>query len=143
MDSDISTIIMGVINFSFTIVGALLVDYLGRRILLLVSIIGMTLCTTALGVFFFLLEQDETVADTLSWLPLTSLSIFLITFAIGYGPVVWLMIGEVYSKELSGFVSPFTGAFNWMFAFVITLSFRPIADAITIGPTFWIFSGEK
>jgi MFS family permease len=93
---------MGFINFSFTIIGALLVDRLGRKILLLVSIIGMTLCTLALGVFFFLVERDQSVAESLSWLPLTSLSIFLISFAIGYGPVVWLMISEVYSKELSG-----------------------------------------
>lgn len=54
-----------------------------------------------------------------------------------------LFIGEVYSKELSTFVSPFIGFFNWMFAFVITLSFRPIADLISIGPTFWIFSGAS
>jgi MFS family permease len=102
MDPNISTIIMGFINLSFTIVGALLVDRLGRRKLLLISIIGMTLCTLSLGLFFFLVDQDRDVADSLSWLPLLSLSIFIMAFAIAYGPVVWLMISEVYSKELSG-----------------------------------------
>lgn len=38
-------------------------------------------------------------------------------------------------------MSPFIGAINWTFAFIITLTFSPIADIITIGPTFWIFSG--
>lgn len=85
---------MGSINLGVTCVGALLVDRLGRRLLLLVSIIGMTICTAALGAFFFLVEQGEAVADSLGWLPLTSLSLFLISFAIGYGPVVWLMIGN-------------------------------------------------
>lgn len=53
------------------------------------------------------------------------------------------MIGELFSKELSTFVSPFIGFFNWMFAFAITLAFRPIADIIDIGPTFWIFAGAS
>lgn len=54
-----------------------------------------------------------------------------------------LFIGEIYSKELSTFVSPFIGFFNWMFAFIITISFRPIAELISTGPTFWIFSGAS
>ncbi|KAG5684154.1 hypothetical protein PVAND_013395 [Polypedilum vanderplanki] len=82
-------------------------------------------------------------AATFSWLPLISLSIFFIAFSIGYDPIVWVMISEVYSKQLSGFISPFTGFYNWMFAFIITLTFRPIADLISTGPTFWIFSGAS
>lgn len=121
--------------------GAILVDRLGRRILLLTSLIGMTLCTCTLGIYFFLMEAEPDIAANITWLPLASLSIFLVTFAIGYGPVVWLMIGEVYSKELSEFVGPSTGAFNWLFAFAITSTFQPIADTIDIGPTFWIFTG--
>lgn len=80
----------------FTIVGAFLVDRLGRRILLLTSIIGMTLCTTALGAYFLInpvpVEEDILPKaennNNLGWLPVTSLGFFLVFFSIGYGPVV-------------------------------------------------------
>lgn len=95
LSPDISTIILGSINLGFTFVGAFLVDRLGRRILLLVSIIGMTLCTTALGVFFLINPVQEEGApppenadNNLGWLPVTSLGLFLVFFALGYGPVV-------------------------------------------------------
>ena len=140
MKSDISTILVGAIHFVFTMVGAVLVDRLGRRILLLTSIIGVTTCTLALGTFFFLMDSGNDVSN-LSWLPLTSLSIFIITFAIGYGPITWLMVSEVYSKQLSVFFSPVTGFFNWMLVFIITFTFRPLTETIGTGPTFWIFTG--
>lgn len=85
---------MGSVNFGICVIGALLIERLGRRLLLLISIVGLTACTTALGIFFFLLDQDPTVAERLGWLPLTSLSVFYIAFSLGYGPVVWVMVGK-------------------------------------------------
>jgi SP family facilitated glucose transporter-like MFS transporter 8 len=144
LDPNISTIITGAVNLVFTAVASSLVDRLGRRLLLLVSIILMTLCTTSLGIFFFLQEQTSVSTDNLGWLPLTSLCLFLVGFALGYGPIVWLMIGEVYSKELAKFISPFTGSFNWFFAFAITFAFQPLSTSpIGIGGTFWIFAGAS
>jgi MFS family permease len=96
----------------------LLVDRLGRRILLLSSIVGMTLSTAALGAYFFLyppppredaiLPLQET-ENNLGWLPITSLGFFLVFFAIGYGPLVWLMIGEVFSKSVNAVIGPVIG----------------------------------
>lgn len=70
-------------------------DRLGRRILLLTSIIGMTLCTTALGAYFYLYPttdgEEPPAENNLGWLPVTSLGFFLVFFAIGYGPVVRIL----------------------------------------------------
>lgn len=101
----------------------------------------MTLCLIALGVFFFILETDEESAAYLGWLPLTSLCIYIIFFAIGYGPIPWLMLSEIYSKDYNAIASPITGAFNWILAFAITSTFNPLGDLIGFGPTFWIFAG--
>lgn len=100
----------------------------------------MTLTLIALGVFFYIAEIDKDLAERLGWLPLTSLCIYLIAFAIGYGPIPWLMLSEVYTKEYNAVASPITGAFNWSLAFIITLTFGMISDAIGIGQTFWIFA---
>jgi MFS family permease len=124
-----------------TLAGSLLVDKAGRKILLLLSIIVMTLTLIALGVFFYIADNDKELAESLSWLPLTSLCVYLIAFALGYGPIPWLMLSEIYSKEYNALASPLTGAFNWSLAFVITLTFGMISDAIGIGQTFWVFAG--
>lgn len=43
---------------------------------------------------------------------------------------MWLMIGEVYSKNINAIISPITGSFNWLLAFILTLVFRPISEGI-------------
>jgi MFS family permease len=124
-----------------TLAGSLLVDKAGRKILLLLSIIVMTLMLVSLGVFFYIADNAPETAKSLGWLPLTSLCVYLIAFALGYGPVPWLMLSEIYSNEYNAVASPLTGAFNWGLAFVITLTFGSISAAIGIGETFWIFAG--
>lgn len=124
-----------------TFASSMLVDRLGRKVLLLFSIVVMTISLTALGVFFFIQESDSKAASELGWLPLSSLCLYIIAFALGFGPIPWLMLSEVYSKEVNAIASPLSGAFNWSLAFLITATFGTISSGIGIGPTFWIFAG--
>lgn len=74
-------------------------------------------------------------------MPLTSLCIHLIAYSVGYGPLPWLLMSEVYSKEYNAIASPLTGAFAWALAFTVTGTFGPIRDAIGMAATFWMFGG--
>jgi MFS family permease len=121
--------------------GGSVVDRLGRKFLLLISAFFMTLMLIALGVYFFLVESESEVVDSLGWLPLTSLCIFLIAYSIGFGPLPWLLISEVYSKDYNAIASPLNGCFSWLLAFAVTATFGTISDAIGIGATFMIFAG--
>lgn len=138
---DISTIVVGAIHLAASLLGSLLVDKAGRRILLLLSITTMAISSTALGLFFILRDIQPEIATSLGWLPLTSLCIFICGFAVGMGPIPFFMISELYSKDIKTIASPFTGAFNWMIVFVLTLSFDSVATSIGIGQTFLIFAG--
>lgn len=124
-----------------TFASTVVVDRLGRKLLLLISIVSMIICLVLLGVFFFLQADAGSNVDSLGWLPLTSLSIYIITFSLGFGPIPWLMLGEVYSNELKPLFSPITGSFNWFLAFLITYFFESLSNAIGIGETFWLFAG--
>lgn len=99
----------------------------------------MTLMLVALGVFFYINDNGGDVSS-ISWLPLASLSIYIISFAIGYGPIPWLMLSEIYSKEYNAIASPITASINWGLAFIITLTFESISTAIGKGQTFWGFA---
>lgn len=50
------------------------------------------------------------------------------------------MLSEIYSKDYNAVASPITGALNWGLAFIITLTFGSISQAIGIGQTFWGFA---
>ena len=51
------------------------------------------------------------------------------------------MLSEIYSKEYNAIASPLSGAFNWGLAFIITVTFSMITNAIGLGQTFWMFAG--
>ena len=52
--------------------------------------------SAALGVFFYLREQDEEWAvENLGWLPLVSLVAFITVYSLGYGPIPWVMMGKI------------------------------------------------
>lgn len=135
------TIIVGAVLTISCFIGVLLVDKLGRKALLMMSIVFMTLMLAALGTYFFLLENNYAIVDDLSWLPITSLCIYLVTYAFGYGPLPWLLISEIYSKDYNAIASALNGFFSWILAFIVTASFGSISDVIGIGQTFWMFAG--
>lgn len=96
---------------------------------------------SALGFYFYSLENNVGFVDNLSWLPITSLCIYLIAYSCGYGPLPWLLISEVYSKDYNAIASALNGFFSWSLAFAVTNSFSSISGAIGIGQTFWMFAG--
>lgn len=70
-----------------TFVSTLVVDKLGRKILLMISDGFMALCCIALGAYFFMADQDRDSVASLGWLPILSLSVFMIAYSIGFGPL--------------------------------------------------------
>ncbi|KRF85118.1 facilitated trehalose transporter Tret1-2 homolog isoform X2 [Drosophila virilis] len=139
--ASMSTILIGVMQVVATFVSTLVVDRLGRRILLLASGIVMALSTTAIGVYFYLKDQNEESVVNLGWLPVASLCIFMIMFSIGYGPVPWLMMGELFATDIKGFAGSIAGTTNWVLAFVVTKTFKNLNDGLGNGGTFWLFAG--
>lgn len=140
----ISTIIIGVIQVIATFISSLVVDKLGRRILLLLSALVMCLCSTALGVYFFLQQTHGANADivqAISWLPLVSLSVFIIAFSLGFGPIPWMMAGELCKIDIKAFVGSTAGTFNWLLSFTVTSTFNSLNAAIGAGQVFWMFAG--
>jgi MFS family permease len=113
IDPEIATIIVGVMQVVATFVASLVVDRLGRRLLLLVSDSVMALCTLVLGIYFFMKSQDASSVDSIGWIPIVALCVFIVTFSLGFGPVPWLMMGELFASDVKGIAAPLTGTLNW------------------------------
>jgi len=101
IEPNTSTIVIGVVAVVFTYVSTLVVDRLGRRILLLYSIVIMGICTFFIGGFFYAKSFKYDVSS-IGFVPLMSLCIFIVVFSIGFGPIPWMMMGEIFPIQIKG-----------------------------------------
>src|SRR5271170_7890389 len=69
-----------------------------------------------------------------------SLIVFIIAFSLGYGPIPWLMAGEVFSPKFKSVGSSTAITFNWILAFIVTETFGSMLTRMTEQGTFWFFS---
>ncbi|XP_019530905.2 facilitated trehalose transporter Tret1-2 homolog [Aedes albopictus] len=137
----VTTVIVGAIQVVVMLLTIFIVDKVGRRILLMISAIFMAISTILLAVYFQLQEDDSTQVKNLGWLPVLAVCLFIAMFSIGYGPIPWLMVGELCASNVKAYVSPLAGAFNWLLASLVTKFFIDVLDDLGIAGVFWLFSG--
>ncbi|XP_028028193.1 facilitated trehalose transporter Tret1-2 homolog [Bombyx mandarina] len=139
LDSAIATIIIGAVQVGASAVTPLVVDRLGRRMLLLISCTGTTIGLGLLGMYFILDTNGNPVVDSMRFLPILALVLFIVTYCVGLGPLPWAIMGELFPIEVKALASPIATAFCWMLSFLVTRYFNPIADAVGMGVAFLIF----
>jgi sugar porter (SP) family MFS transporter len=130
------SVYIGCTNVFFTIVAILLLDKLGRRFFLLGGTTVLTVALVVLGVFF----QSSAVQHHAPWLALVSLIVYIAGFAVGLGPVFWLMISEIFPLQMRGPAMAVCTMFNWGFNFLISYTFLSLTDLVTKAGTFWIYA---
>lgn len=96
MDPEIATIIVGIVQVLASCCTPLVVDRLGRKIILLVSAGGMAISLGFLGLYFLLDHQGAEIVSSIKWLPIASLVCFVIVYCVGFGPLPWAVLGEFH-----------------------------------------------
>jgi sugar porter (SP) family MFS transporter len=132
-NSILNSIPIGTINVIATIVSLLIIDRVGRRPLLVCSLAGMALSLLGLGIAF------ELAGNTRSDLALTFLVLYVGSFAIGFGPLFWLLISEIYPGEVRGEANSVATAANWLANFAVALTFLDLVEAVGESAVFWGF----
>jgi len=143
MNSNVANIIIGAVQIVATIIAALVMDKAGRRMLLNLSSSLMVISIGVLGAFFYIADNlgDEDLAKKIELVPVASLSVFVFAFSIGFGPIPWLMMSELFSPEVKSLASSISTSFNWTLAFLVTKFFTSMVAAVTEAGAFWIFGG--
>ncbi|XP_068452360.1 solute carrier family 2, facilitated glucose transporter member 8 [Clinocottus analis] len=141
-ESDLASVIVGLTQVIFTGVAAIIMDRAGRKLLLIISGIGMATSTTSFGVYFYLMSKPnpgEPHTD-LAWLALTSMGVFITGFALGWGPIPWLVMSEIFPSKARGVASAACVLTNWSMAFLVTKTFQDMMGLLTSAGTFWLFA---
>ncbi len=131
-----STVLVGVTNVVCTIIAVLLLDRIGRRKLLIVGTGGLLLALVVLGVYF----TSSTLQDQFGWLALGGLVLFVASFAIGLGPVFWLMISEIFPVGLRSKAMSVCTIVNWGANFLVAQTFLTLSGAITRQGVFFLYA---
>ncbi|XP_034952225.1 uncharacterized protein [Chelonus insularis] len=140
LNADLAAIIVALVQAVMAGVAALIVDRAGRKPLLLFSSAFMSLSLIALGLYFKLKDGDQDVSN-LGWLPLLSLTLFMIAFSIGLGPIPWMLMGELFTAETKALASGLAVMLNWFLVFLVTKTFPSMKEQLGAGVTFWVFAG--
>jgi SP family facilitated glucose transporter-like MFS transporter 8 len=134
------TVIFGVVQLVSTLIPIFIVDRVGRRILLIISFVGISVCLLAMVIHFHLLDQGIDI-KYISWLPLIAINLYIVIFSVGLGPVPWFMMPELLSNEARGWVSSIAVCLNWTMAFLVTKCFLVMMNVWGSEATYVIFFG--
>jgi MFS family permease len=106
--------------------------------LLLVGIAGMVASLAILGAGFFFASGAG--GSTVGIITAVSLIAYISFFAIGLGPVFWLLISEIFPLKVRGTAMSLATIANWSANFVITLVFLGLVGVLGQTGTFWLFA---
>ena len=123
------TVIMGIINISFTLVAVFTVEKIGRKPLLIWGSIGM-----AVGAFVVALTFGN---NSLNLVTMIALMVYSASFMFSWGPICWVYMAELFPNTIRGTATAIAVAFQWIFNFIVSSSFVPMFNMhLTKGDDF-------
>ncbi|WP_246020908.1 sugar porter family MFS transporter [Arthrobacter echini] len=142
-DSFTTSVITSVINVSMTFVAIFFVDRIGRRRLLLIGSVGMTVGLLAATLSFFQAEgtgDDITLPGAWGPVALVGANLFVIFFAATWGPVMWVTLGEMFPNRIRSIALGVATMVNWIFNFIVTLTFPWVSENLGLWVMYAAFT---
>jgi len=135
--SVLATVGIGVVNVLMTIVAIFIIDRVGRKPLLFVGLAGMVVSLGIIGGAFL----DTRLSGIISWVTLAGLMLYVASFAVSFGPLLWVMLPEIFPLKVRGAGAGVSALSNWGANFVVSQAFLPLVALIGTTAVFWILAG--
>jgi len=147
---------VGIVQVVATVVSVLVVDWRGRKQLLVVSSIGMCVSSALLGAYFYILHDwcdscfgtqhctlhKNTFCNNtgIGAVAIVGVIIFIVAFSLAWGPIPWTSMSELVPGRVRSLYASIASMVNWSFAVIITGCFQPYSDLVTPKFAWWSFS---
>jgi len=115
-----------------------LIERLGRKFLLVLSTVLISLAAFSLGLYFYILESGHS-PQVLIFMPLASLITFVLAFSIGYGPLLYVIVAEISPADIRSLISPVAVGINWLCVFLVAKTFPGLVSELNAHGTFWMY----
>ena len=140
----LQNVISGAVNIGSTFVAIALVDHLGRKPLLIFGSIGMALTLCALALIFASAPLDEhgklALTGSAGLSALIAANAYIFCFGVSWGPVMWVMLGEMFQNQFRGAALSVSGFVQWMSNFAITMTFPILLGAFGLGGAYGLYT---
>ncbi|XP_017782647.1 PREDICTED: facilitated trehalose transporter Tret1-like [Nicrophorus vespilloides] len=137
-----SSIIFGAVQIPASILAFLIVDKLGRKPMLVISAFGCAVALISEGVYFYLQDylHSEDI-QSLGWLPVTALVLFLLMSNFGILNLPFVLLGEMFADNVKGVAVSLASCLGAFFGFIVSKIFNPVKQAFGMYTIFWIYAG--
>jgi SP family sugar:H+ symporter-like MFS transporter len=136
-------LLTGFVNILATIPAIALIDRVGRKPLLLVGSAGMSLTLGALAAVFASAgggSGNPVLGHTAAVIGLTAANLYVVAFAVSWGPVMWVLLGEMFPNRLRGAALAVSGATNWAANFLVTVTFLPLLKVLGLPGAYGLYT---
>lgn len=143
-DALLTNVLSGGLSIGAVILALVLIDRVGRKPLLVIGSIGMTI-TLALAAYAFSsgqLVEDGTLnlSDSMGLLALVAANVYVMFFNFSWGPVMWVMLGEMFPNQIRGSGLAVSGLFQWTSNFAITMTFPIMLASIGLAGAYGFYA---
>jgi SP family galactose:H+ symporter-like MFS transporter len=128
--------LVGTVNCVMTLVAIFFVDRIGRKPLLYAGLSGMFVALAALATAF----AASHLSGSLGTIALVSMMVYVGCFAFSLGPIVWLLISEIFPLQVRGLGMSLSTLANWVGNFLVSQFFLTMVERLGRPATFWIYA---
>jgi SP family sugar:H+ symporter-like MFS transporter len=138
--SFVITVITSVVNILTTLIAISLIDKIGRKPLLLIGSTGMAVSLATMAIIFGTAPQvDGTpqLGDVAGPVALIAANVFVVAFGMSWGPVVWVLLGEMFPNRIRAAALGLAAAAQWAANWAITVSFPELRNFLGLAYGFY------
>ena len=143
-DALLIQVVSGALSIGAVVAALVLVDKVGRKPLLTIGSVGMAI-TLGLVVVAFAsgtldMENKLQLSDNMGMLALVAANIYVICFNFSWGPVMWVMLGEMFPNQMRGSGLAVSGLAQWISNFAITLTFPILLASLGLAFAYGLYT---
>jgi MFS transporter, SP family, sugar:H+ symporter len=127
------TVITSIVNIATTLIAIALIDKIGRRPLLLIGSAGMAVTLATMAVIFgtaLQVDGQPQLGGTAGPVALVAANLFVVAFGMSWGPVVWVLLGEMFPNRIRAAALGLAAAGQWTANWLITVTFPELRNLL-------------
>jgi SP family sugar:H+ symporter-like MFS transporter len=137
-------VLTGLVNILATIPAIVLVDRIGRKPLLLWGSVGMAVTLGAMALVFGTASVGAGGQPELGHMAavagLVAANLYIVAFGVSWGPVMWVLLGEMFPNEIRGAALSISGATNWIANFAVSVTFLPLLKVVGLAGAYSFYA---
>ncbi len=143
-DALLINVISGAASIAACVAAIYLIDKIGRKPLLMIGSIGMSVTLSIMAIIFgtAVVQQggDLDLSSSSGVMALIAANAYVMFFNFSWGPVMWVMLGEMFPNQLRGSGLAVSGLFQWVANFAVTMSFPILLATIGLGGAYGLYA---